>query len=184
MQGNLQATGCNFWVTHLTCVFSVDNFQGEEGKIIILSLVRNNNQMKPGFLNTFNRINVMLTRAKHGMFIVGSATFLRKLRDLVYWPNILSYFEDQNLIGRFIEIKCEVHGNVNKITKATDFQNFPEGGCNLKCELRKSCGHPCEYKCHIIDRKEHKTFHCTQRCEKIVPDCPCKKKELFEDPLN
>ncbi|KAK1241600.1 hypothetical protein MKX08_001574 [Trichoderma sp. CBMAI-0020] len=52
---------------------TVDNFQGEEAKIIIISLVRSNQQKKCGFLSTSNRINVLLSRAKHGMYIIGNS---------------------------------------------------------------------------------------------------------------
>lgn len=41
-------------------IATVDNFQGEEAKIIIVSLVRSNEAHKCGFLKTSNRINVLL----------------------------------------------------------------------------------------------------------------------------
>ncbi|KAK6443830.1 hypothetical protein FP744_10000078 [Trichoderma asperellum] len=53
---------------------TVDNFQGEEAKVIIISLVRSNPQRKCGFLSTSNRINVLLSRAKHGMYIIGNSS--------------------------------------------------------------------------------------------------------------
>lgn len=43
----------------------VDNFQGEENDIILLSLVRSNKENKIGFLRTDNRICVALSRAKY-----------------------------------------------------------------------------------------------------------------------
>lgn len=43
----------------------VDNFQGEENDIILLSLVRSNDENKIGFLRTDNRICVALSRAKY-----------------------------------------------------------------------------------------------------------------------
>lgn len=51
---------------------TVDNFQGEEAKVVIVSTVRSNNRGSTGFLKISNRVNVMLSRAKHGMckFIV------------------------------------------------------------------------------------------------------------------
>ncbi|KJZ68337.1 hypothetical protein HIM_12270 [Hirsutella minnesotensis 3608] len=54
-------------------VATVDNFQGEEAKVIIISIVRSNPQQRCGFLSTSNRINVLLSRAKHGMYIIGNA---------------------------------------------------------------------------------------------------------------
>ncbi|KAL8689201.1 MAG: hypothetical protein Q9224_004695, partial [Gallowayella concinna] len=54
-------------------VATIDNFQGEEAKVVILSFVRSNAEGKCGFLRTSNRINVALSRARHGMYIVGDA---------------------------------------------------------------------------------------------------------------
>ncbi|QIX01562.1 hypothetical protein AMS68_007079 [Peltaster fructicola] len=51
---------------------TVDNFQGEEAKVVIISLVRSNKLNKCGFLRTPNRMNVLLSRAKHGMYIIGN----------------------------------------------------------------------------------------------------------------
>ena len=45
-------------------VSSVDNFQGEENEIILLSLVRSNTDNEIGFLKMNNRICVALSRAK------------------------------------------------------------------------------------------------------------------------
>ncbi|KKK22768.1 hypothetical protein ARAM_003912 [Aspergillus rambellii] len=46
-------------------VATVDNFQGEEAKVVVISLVRSNSQNHCGFLRTENRINVLLSRAMH-----------------------------------------------------------------------------------------------------------------------
>lgn len=54
-------------------VATVDNFQGEEAKVIVISLVRSNPQNNCGFLSTSNRINVLLSRAQYGMYIIGNA---------------------------------------------------------------------------------------------------------------
>lgn len=57
----------------------VDNFQGEENKIILLSLVRSNADGNIGFLKTDNRVNVALSRAKEGMFIFFNFTLPDKI---------------------------------------------------------------------------------------------------------
>ncbi|KAF5005762.1 hypothetical protein FDECE_7804, partial [Fusarium decemcellulare] len=59
-------------------VATVDNFQGEEAKVVIVSLVRSNPDGNVGFLGTENRINVLLSRAQHGIYLVGnSETYLK-----------------------------------------------------------------------------------------------------------
>lgn len=59
-------------------ITSVDNFQGEESKIILLSLVRNNSQGNIGFLSTHNRVCVALSRAREGMYIMGNMNLLTR----------------------------------------------------------------------------------------------------------
>merc|ERR1719343_1455934 len=63
--------------TQNVAITAVDNFQGEENDIILISLVRSNRNRAMGFLAVDNRINVAITRARHGMFLVGNADMLR-----------------------------------------------------------------------------------------------------------
>ncbi|EXV00312.1 UvrD/REP type DNA helicase [Metarhizium robertsii] len=59
-------------LSELLRVATVDNFQGEEAKVVIVSLNRSNEARKVGFLRTTNRINVLLSRAQHGMYLIGN----------------------------------------------------------------------------------------------------------------
>lgn len=43
-----------------------------------------------GFLKTSNRINVMLSRAKHGMYILGHADTLTANKKSAMWPRVCS----------------------------------------------------------------------------------------------
>lgn len=53
-------------------VKTIDDFQGAENEIILLSLVRSNAQCKIGFLANEQRICVALSRARRGMYIIGN----------------------------------------------------------------------------------------------------------------
>ncbi|KAJ8106468.1 hypothetical protein ONZ43_g7054 [Nemania bipapillata] len=67
---------------------TVDNFQGEEAEVVVISLVRSNPDGRCGFLRTSNRINVLLSRAKHGMYIFGnSATYAQ----VQMWSDIIAH---------------------------------------------------------------------------------------------
>jgi superfamily I DNA and/or RNA helicase len=57
---------------------TVDNFQGEEADIVLISTVRNNPKGNIGFLNDDHRVNVMLSRARLGMYVFGDIQTLEK----------------------------------------------------------------------------------------------------------
>ena len=57
-------------------VNSVDGFQGREKEVILISLVRSNEQGDIGFLAETRRINVALTRARRKLVIIGDSATL------------------------------------------------------------------------------------------------------------
>ena len=64
-------------------VKSVDGFQGGEKDIIIISLVRSNEEKNIGFLDDMRRLNVSLTRAKKKLIVIGINTCKEKID--CYW---------------------------------------------------------------------------------------------------
>lgn len=68
-------------------VCAVDNFQGEENDIILLSLVRSNEEGNIGFLRIHNRVCVALSRAKQGFYCIGNMDLMCEKEKL--WKNII-----------------------------------------------------------------------------------------------
>ena len=145
----------------------VDNYQGEENDIILLSLVRSNDQGKIGFLKVSNRICVALSRAKKGFYVIGDFDFLASESDL--WKNIKLDMESKGKLGDGLTLYCQNHPDSAGIVAkdASDFGKAPEGGCSRKCEFRLQCGHVCQMYCHVED-KLHLEYECRRTCNKIL----------------
>eukprot|EP00347_Sterkiella_histriomuscorum_P021254 403334658 len=166
-------------------VITVDNFQGEENDIIILSLVRSNQRNEIGYLKVSNRVCVALSRAKHGMFIFGNASCLYKYVDQQnkrqfanledqsqLWVKVLEYLKKNDFIGQTLNLCCVNHKAITKVKVPSDFQNVPEGGCKLPCGIRMECGHTCESLCHyyeqtLLDKTGHNKYKCLKSCERV-----------------
>ena len=73
----------------LISVNTVDGFQGQERDVILISLVRANDEGQIGFLRDLRRMNVAITRARMKLIILGDAStmtrhpFYRKLYDYI-----------------------------------------------------------------------------------------------------
>ena len=149
----------------------VDNFQGEENDIILLSLVRS---LKIGFLKESNRICVALSRARQGFYCIGNVSFLKS--QCILWKEICDDLETKNAIGQILTLVCKRHSNVNEVRNWSDFSKFKLGGCEKLCGVRLDCGHACDMACHPTDE-----FHLPGRCPKLCwKSCPndhqCQKR--------
>lgn len=156
-------------------VATIDNFQGEEASVVVISLVRSNPQNNCGFLRTSNRINVLLSRAKHGMYIIGNSM---TSMHIPMWADVIDIFKRNGNIGTSLELQCPRHPDT-LITVSTpdDFPRVsPEGGCDLRCINRLSCGHACVQKCH--SEILHNAVQCLEPCQRPRKGCShsCPKK--------
>ncbi len=87
----------SYWkpLRHLISVNTVDGFQGQERDIILISMVRQNEQGQVGFLSDLRRMNVAITRARMKLIIIGHSPtlchhpFYKRLKH--YIDNITEY---------------------------------------------------------------------------------------------
>ena len=153
---------------------TIDNFQGEEAKVIIISLVRSNDERRCGFLKTSNRINVLLSRARHGMYIVGNT---HTSRLVPMWDKVITILESGDNLGQTLALCCPRHKEMPvEVSEPDDFSTFsPEGGCDRKCVSRLGCGHACINYCH--SESLHQAVRCLERCQRLKQSCdhPCPK---------
>ncbi len=172
-------------------VNTVDSYQGEESAVVLLSLVRSNEQGKIGFLEVANRVCVALSRARLGFYIFGNATQLS--RD-VLWNQVIGIMSNNpNRVGGRFPIRCIKHNRKSEIQYPRDWDG--RYGCNLKCVDLLDCGHKCPLTCHSFS---HQVVICQSRCQrplvcghlcckKCSEECSCKSDcadfaRLSEDP--
>ena len=79
---------------------TVDGFQGQERDVILISLVRANEEGQIGFLNDLRRMNVAITRARMKLIILGDASTLTRH---AFYKKLYGYIEslhypNQNII--------------------------------------------------------------------------------------
>lgn len=77
---------------HLITVGTVDGFQGQERDIIVISMVRQNDEGHIGFLSDLRRINVAITRARMKLIFVGDRA---TLAHHPFYRRLLAYIDNQ-----------------------------------------------------------------------------------------
>lgn len=75
-------------------ISTIDSFQGQEKEIIILSLVRSNDDGDIGFLKDYRRMNVAITRAKRQLFVIGDSATIGAD---IFYNRFLTYIEEYGI---------------------------------------------------------------------------------------
>ncbi|KAI9888232.1 MAG: hypothetical protein M1814_000943 [Vezdaea aestivalis] len=144
-------------------ISTIDNYQGEESEIVVVSLTRCNKRGDIGFLSAPERLNVLLSRARDGMILIGNSdTFLssRKGKDL--WGKFFGLLKDSSHLYDGFPVYCERHPSRKLLlSKPEEFEACSDGGCDESCAAILGCGlHACEYKCHQL--VDHSKMSCHQ----------------------
>ena len=78
---------------HLITINTIDGFQGQERDVIVISMVRNNDEGDVGFLRDLRRMNVAITRARMKILLIGNRT---TLSHYPFYRRLLRYIDNLN----------------------------------------------------------------------------------------
>lgn len=115
-----------------TNYFDPDNYQGEESDIVLVSMTRSNKSHDIGFMAAPERLNVLLSRARDGLIMIGnSETFMNARKGKEVWRKLFDHMKENNHIYEGFPVKCEKHPDRTALlSSAEDFEiQCPDGGC-------------------------------------------------------
>ncbi|PSS73134.1 AAA domain-containing protein [Shewanella algae] len=84
---------------NLVRIDTVDSYQGQENKIIILSLVRDNHDTLQGFLRDASRINVAISRAQERLVVLGASRMWRREHNDSALGSVYEFISKQTIQG-------------------------------------------------------------------------------------
>ena len=85
-----QVTAIKEAVDNSFSIRTIDSFQGQENKHIIISLVRSNDEGDIGFLKDYRRMNVAITRAQENLYVIGDSATIGNDK---FYQEFLQYIE-------------------------------------------------------------------------------------------
>ncbi|GLJ15080.1 hypothetical protein SUGI_0246490 [Cryptomeria japonica] len=131
-------------------ILTIDRFQGSENQIIILSLVRSNDEGSIGHLAKRNRLCVAVSRARGALYFCGNYMSLTKKSE--HWRELLEYLAHKNCVGDRIHLRCPRHPLSPPFAISSKLvDNFNPLLCRRTCNSQLSCGHYCQSTCHYGD---------------------------------
>ncbi|KAH6953007.1 P-loop containing nucleoside triphosphate hydrolase protein [Fusarium avenaceum] len=148
---------------------TIDNYQGEECDIVIVSLTRSNASGDIGFLSARERLVVLLSRARNGMILFGNmATFMKSKKGGKMWTQYFDALKKNGSLFDGVPVHCERHPETTMLLKTPeDFDTkCPDGGCAELCNAPLGCGkHMCHRRCHRV--QDHSKTRCSEKVEHI-----------------
>ncbi|UPL02680.1 hypothetical protein LCI18_013614 [Fusarium solani-melongenae] len=147
---------------------TIDNYQGEECDIVIVSLTRSNASGDIGFLQARERLVVLLSRARNGLIIFGNMdTFMKSKKGGEMWTEYFDALMKNECLFDGVPVFCERHPETSMLLKSPgDFDAMcPDGGCAEPCGVKLSCGkHTCSRRCHRL--QDHSQIVCQEQVER------------------
>ncbi|KAF5657235.1 DNA dependent ATPase DNA helicase B [Fusarium heterosporum] len=147
---------------------TIDNYQGEECDIVIVSLTRSNASGDIGFLYARERLVVLLSRARDGMILFGNMqTFMKSKKGGKMWTQYFDALKSNDSLFDGVPVHCERHPETTMLLKSpADFDTMcPDGGCAEPCHVPLACRkHKCQRRCHRV--QDHSKTPCFENVER------------------
>ena len=159
---------------------TIDEFQGDENRFVIISLTRSNKEKSIGFLKEIERRCVAQSRAKCGMYFVGNA---KMFKENPTWKVITRKMELMKLLDDKLPICCFRHPNNKRyVTQSNSLKTksisddsqlmyyvmTKDTWCKATCDV--------EFECNIDDHR------CKKSCTPRHDDSKCLSKVIFTFP--
>lgn len=100
---------------------------------MIATLTRSNKAADIGFMAAPQRLNVLLSRARDALIMIGNAdTFMNSRTGKETWIPFLHHLSQQGHLYDGFPVKCERHPNKKTLLRRKeDFETeCPDGGCS------------------------------------------------------
>ena len=171
---------------------TVDRFQGDENDVMIVSLVRTNKLTE--FIKAPDRMCVLLSRARFGMVILGSANLL-DTDEIPHWRQTMGTLSQNDWVGDWFPCRCDRHPKSEKKIFSEDLKDAAviqvESFCEELCKSAyKQCKQPNRHKCqrmchpgdhivceHVCGLKLSCGHICREQCgECAVGRCKCREQ--------
>ena len=162
-------------------VQTIDNFQGDENDIVIVSLVRSNTNATSGFIGVLNRRCVAQSRGKSGVIFLGNAATLeRQKRSCEVWTPLLNRLRQEGCFGKKLILNCSKHLDVKKGVVVGGEPFASTNFCFVPCGTQMDCGlHICGLPCQPF-HYDHKI--CYEQVEIVHPCGHNGVKKCYEEP--
>ncbi|KAI5777897.1 P-loop containing nucleoside triphosphate hydrolase protein [Geopyxis carbonaria] len=151
-------------------ISTIDNYQGEERDIVVATLTRSNEKNEIGFMASPERLNVLISRARNALIMIGNARTFRDARSgRETWTKFFSLLSTAGQIHDGFPVECTRHpGRKALLAQPSDFDDScPDGGCTEPCGTLLNCTvHTCPHKCHQL------ADHSKMQCEAVMTT-PC-----------
>lgn len=110
---------------------TIDNYQGEESDIVIVSLTRSNEDGEIGFMAAPERLNVLVSRARDALLMIGNAeTFMRARKGGDEWHRLLDRLKLKGQVHDGFPVRCEKHPDHVRTLRSPD-EYVPTSECYI-----------------------------------------------------